>query len=346
MVMFTNQNILKLIFENLALFTVQTTFENTNNRIINTSLLKILSFEKIFKSLGKSKQLLGDCGERLVIWETAVLPDGNIIATGYDKKLTFWDVKDFKCVGTIEVGSVQKSLQVLPDFNVASMSGKQVKIRKIIKENGCYKEASLKLADVKNPINDKFYILSEGIIAFIAIAGTIPAPQIGVIYTHRLTIYDYNEGNTVKVLEDQGTSISSIKSISNNRFASTSDKSVKVWDAGYNLITTLEGHNSNVYGLDYNTKKNLLFSKSRGIVIKCWNLNDYQCVRTVNTGLLNCQLLTNEYLVFLESYDMKILDMDGKCLNTLYAHGLSNFMLLNDNRIAFVHHTKLFIWDY
>jgi hypothetical protein len=197
MSMFTNQNIFKLIFENLALF-AETTFENTNNRTINISLLKILSYEKIFKLIGKSKQLLADCDEKLVIRETALLPDGNIIATGKDKKLTFWDVKNFKCVGTIEVGLLQISLQVLPDFNVACVSGEHVNIWKIIKENGCYKENYFTFVDVNDPFNDKFYLLSDGIIAFISVAGTKPSSRINVMYTHRLIIYNYYEARRLK----------------------------------------------------------------------------------------------------------------------------------------------------
>jgi hypothetical protein len=54
--MFTNENLLKSIFESFQLVKIQHLIDKTiNNKSITSTLLNISNYDKIFKSMGRDK---------------------------------------------------------------------------------------------------------------------------------------------------------------------------------------------------------------------------------------------------------------------------------------------------
>jgi hypothetical protein len=85
-----NENILKLIYDNLKFSNLKQLYSISKNKTMNKILLKHLTFENTFKSINSSK-LLFQVSERNDISSVALLPDGNLILSGFNK-LTVWDM--------------------------------------------------------------------------------------------------------------------------------------------------------------------------------------------------------------------------------------------------------------
>jgi hypothetical protein len=89
MITFKNQNLIKLIFSSFALYDLQTQFHELKNKIINMTRFKILSYDKIFKSMGRSKVIFTEVDNRIL--PPAILPSGSLLSASRDGIIRFWD---------------------------------------------------------------------------------------------------------------------------------------------------------------------------------------------------------------------------------------------------------------
>jgi WD40 repeat protein len=126
--MLTNQNLLKSIFESLQLLRIQHLVNKTiNNKAITSTLLNILNYDKIFKSIGRDKTILE--GHKYSVDSLVLLPDGTILSAEYNM-LKFWNPDTCKCIGSIEEkDTIIRSVIILPEWKLATCSPTGIKIR-------------------------------------------------------------------------------------------------------------------------------------------------------------------------------------------------------------------------
>jgi WD40 repeat protein len=74
-------------------------FDMIKNKIINQIRLNILSYEKIFKSMGRSKLIF--VKENKSIIRPVMLPSGNLLTASKDKTIRFWDLKSGLIIKTL-----------------------------------------------------------------------------------------------------------------------------------------------------------------------------------------------------------------------------------------------------
>jgi WD40 repeat protein len=123
MVIYTNQNILKLI---LSTFTMKDVKQLSEKRIDNKMLFELIllnyiSYKILFKSLGKTKFFFK--AHSASVCSIAKLPDGNIVSASGDVALKIWNVKTFQCIKILGgyKGCIS-SVLVLSDENIVSCS--------------------------------------------------------------------------------------------------------------------------------------------------------------------------------------------------------------------------------
>jgi WD40 repeat protein len=122
MAIFTNQNILKLLFSSFTIRDVkQLSEERINNKMPFELILNCITYKSLFKFLGKTKILFE--AHYVNINSIAKLTDGNLISASNDTTLKVWNVKTFQCIKTLEghKGSIS-SVLVLSDENIVSCS--------------------------------------------------------------------------------------------------------------------------------------------------------------------------------------------------------------------------------
>jgi hypothetical protein len=81
MVELNNENILRQIFHsiNLNLSEVRELIDTLKNKLMNYILIRILSYENVYKTIGKTQTWLKEGDKSFEIRDIALLPDGNII---------------------------------------------------------------------------------------------------------------------------------------------------------------------------------------------------------------------------------------------------------------------------
>jgi WD40 repeat protein len=116
-----NENLLKLIFTNDSLLKVKQTFDKAKNTIICNILLKMLSFEKIMRSIKYSSILVSQDG----IVSLSLLPKGDLVSMS-DNTMYIWDGNTFTCTKTITNEHPFRSLIILSDGNIATSFAKGI----------------------------------------------------------------------------------------------------------------------------------------------------------------------------------------------------------------------------
>jgi hypothetical protein len=89
MITIKNQNLIKQIFSSFALYDLQTQFHELKNKISDNIRLEILSYNKIFKSIGRSKVIFTEVDNKIL--PPAILPCGNLLSASRDGTLRYWD---------------------------------------------------------------------------------------------------------------------------------------------------------------------------------------------------------------------------------------------------------------
>jgi WD40 repeat protein len=94
-----NEDLIGLIFHSFSLYDLQAHFEKLKNRTINEIRLKIVSYDKIFITMGRSKVTLAKVNKD--IFPPVVLPNGNLLSASEDGTIQFWDMKSGLCIKTL-----------------------------------------------------------------------------------------------------------------------------------------------------------------------------------------------------------------------------------------------------
>jgi WD40 repeat protein len=170
----------------------------------------------------------------------------------------------------------------------------------------------------------------------------------------KILIINSQTNKVIKTIDIQLGFVNSIINISNNRFASCSDKgTIRIWDMKeYNCLTS--------YSADFVAIKTLLFVEKRNLLIsgslslKFWDVNytPPQRVHTINdVDFVYCLLLLpGRYFASGSKHGhIKIWDLDNfRCVNKFrQPKGDVHFIILvKDYRIITSSSIEIGIWDY
>jgi WD40 repeat protein len=111
---FKNENLLQLILSNITLYETRSLFHNMKNKTICKTILKLLNYEDIFKSMGKSKfAIIEQCKKETSL---AVLPNGKIVSAEHTIRL--WDTYNNIVLKTLIVEDEVIFITALPDNTI------------------------------------------------------------------------------------------------------------------------------------------------------------------------------------------------------------------------------------
>jgi WD40 repeat protein len=375
MITLNNENLLKLIFCSYTLYDLQTQSHILKNRIINKVRLNILNYDKIFKSMGRSKLIISEVNQVLV--RAVILPNGNLLSASEDKTIRFWDMKRGLCIknltakgeilrlavlqnGIILAYLYDGTFQIWNDYGEGSTR---------VMENNCFKTKPLFLSNgdvaVFSRQNDCFNLK---ILSFkddyqsIRILGNDEGYMVDVrnktnnlfcfmsFEPEALKIYDIcKDYRCVYAIEE--VLIPTIV-INNMLFITNNDIRILDIDNEYKCMHCLKGHSDFIKDLLFVEKSRLLLSGAKD-GIKVWDAdNNYCCIRTVDTDGVFGKFLFTKSGYFAATFDeSKISIWDSvsfECINTLeHDFGLTYFEFLEDNRIlSYAFEGNIFIWSY
>jgi WD40 repeat protein len=326
MVYLDNENILKLVFLNYKLFKSKQILGLSYNKTTSTVLLNILKYKSIFKSMGKSQIILGaHCGN---VSSLALLPDDNIISSDHNT-LKLWNITNHLRIKVVED---ETCANVLPNGIIISFStiNCYIKVWKNYSDFEINKYVYIEECESYNSV----LLLSNG---NLALAGK--QNQIACVSILDCEC-DYKLVKSLLYLRYHY--FFSLVNLSYGKFAAGSSNGlIRIWDGEYKCLQTFGAHKSIIRSLIYYDKSNLLVSGSCDTTIKLWDLNKYQCIKTIeNTNQVLCLLKLPFGLFASNTYNgVKIWDVSSyKCINTI--KGFDNaevtcLSLFKDNRIIF-----------
>jgi WD40 repeat protein len=349
MIKLENENILKTIFKSINLSIIKQLIRNLNNKYMTYNLIRILSYENIYKTLGKTVASLEN-GSRRVVFAVVVLPNGNLISSCLNI-LNIWDMITYKCIKTIQDKFIISLMILLPNnILVTSSTGGQLKFWDINNQYTCIKQISIEKWVYK------LFILSNGKLAcFSSIDVTDEEDGFPSYY---MTLINYNNVYSTVEVKNHPYIVMSLANLPENRLACgvESKAYIVIWDVldnGLEHFMKLEGHKDSVKSLLYVEKEKLLLSGAYDNAIRVWDLNDnYSCLRVVNfdATATYLELLRTGYLaVGFSNGLMRILNLSNfKCVNTLKTKSseIDSILLLNDNKIGSIQYgEEIFVWD-
>jgi WD40 repeat protein len=195
MIILKNENILRLIFNSINLPDIKHLTKTLKSKTINYILLRILSYENIYKTKGKTILFLRDEVESDT-YEMAMLPNGNLVTLSRSK-LNIWDTNSYQCLKTIEDKILHSLMALLPNnIIVTSTYDGHLKFLNIENDFNCVKDIR-----IKDDIYKLFLLSNKNLICFSRYFSPLEEdfklPEWGEVYC--ITIIDYM--NNFKITE-------------------------------------------------------------------------------------------------------------------------------------------------
>jgi WD40 repeat protein len=342
---FCNQNILKLVFTSLSMFSIKQLLDVTHNHTIVISMLKTLNYDSIFRSMGRCKIVIE--GHEAAISSLLLLPNNILVSGSWNGEIKLWDLSTYECIKSIDQKSSVRLILHMPNSNIATCS-----------LNGHIK--------VWDPSLDYECIKSIYIEGYTYFKKYIQLPDNNLlcsVYNDNellsyVLVLDYNNDyNIIKPIPHNNEEASCFVYLFNNKFASgSSEGTIRLWDIGdnYNNCKTFTGHHRWIYCLQFNKRDGLMYSGSDDMTIKVWNsYNDYTCIKTIENndlgGIIRMLLLPNGYIVT-GSSQIKIWNKNYECINEFKgdAQLVISFLFLNDYRLVSTSNESnvITIWEY
>jgi WD40 repeat protein len=330
-----NANLLRLIFTNDSLLKAKQTFDKTKNVLICNILLKILSFDKIFRSM-KHKSILVDQHSKISF--LSLLPNGDLIALSGDRTICIWDSKTFICTKSITNETSIASLNILSDGKIL--------ISCVYNKFKVFEPSDLKcIKTIPIPLSDLYLVFLLSNNNLVCSFQEITRDYSRITET-KIFIMDYNQDYKVLTqLEGSFDRYTPMANLSKNRFAYVcKGVTIKVYDIlnKFKCLGNLTNEDQ-TYTSSLLFINNVLLSAFNYISIKVWDVDDYHCIWIIYDehfiGINKIFILKNEYFVSYSSdVEMKVWDFNAfKCINTLKGVGFERPpVLLRDYRIAYV----------
>jgi WD40 repeat protein len=270
-----NANLLKLIFTNDSLLNVKQTFDKTKNAIICNVLLKILSFDKIFRSI-KHKSILIDHNSKITF--LSLLSNGDLIALSGDRTICIWDSNTFICTKSITNESSIISLNILLDGNIVIRCA--CSMVKIFDPSDLKCIKTINLPYPQSGLNLVFLLSNNNL----ACSYTKITRGYSRVISTKVIIMDYNQD--YKILTELGGLFyrnTPMANLSKNRLAyGCKGGIIKVCDMlnEYKCLGKLTNETeTKISSLLF--INNVLLSASNDS-IKVWDVDDYRCIRIIN----------------------------------------------------------------
>jgi F-box/WD-40 domain protein 7 len=341
---FNNENLLKLIFSSISLYHINQITKKNHSKVINTTMLKILSYKKIFTSKGIGiKNTLK--GHTHYIRALTTLSEDFLVSACSDQTLKVWNTNTYSCAMTISEHKDSVFNVFILNGNLASCSSEQIKIWDIKDNFKCIKTIHLAGYDAFN----KMLKLNNG---------NLVCPIYDGDMLYFLIVNCNNDYSCTKICTNNRTNwIISLTGLTGDKFASGSDTNnlISIWDVNdeYKCIKTLNNHAGAVYALLFD-KKDLLISGSFDNTIKVFSIsNDYQFIKDIKVDdrVVCLLLLPGGYFASgLWNGEVKIWDFSSfSCVKVVKGHdeAISSLTLLGDNRIVSGSFDRtIVIWDY
>jgi WD40 repeat protein len=350
MLILHNENILKMIFISYSSRNAKKTFDKTNNAILCKTLLKTLSFDKIFRSMKNYFTLLSQSNS---VDSLALLPNGNLISMLNGGTIKILNSTTLLYTKTITDEYPINSLTLLSDGNIATTHANGVMKIWDPQEMQCLKTIPFP----ENYRLDSLFLLSNKDLACTCkerteVEGT---GSLAVVHRFIVAIMCHNQNyKIVKQFEAQSNYITPMANLSNNRFAIVCrGGSIQVCDMldDYKCLKTLIGNDDMLLSLLFIDKNNVLLSGFLDGTIMVWDVIEYHCIKTINAyqyGVKELLFLRLGYYISCSfGGEIKVWDLNGfKCINTLESIGFQNsLVLLGDYGIASILETKkIIIW--
>jgi WD40 repeat protein len=332
---YDNENILNLIFNKYTLFRAQQMLKVINNRILNIILNKLLSYEKIFTSMGQTKTILEQCKHSSFL---TLLPDGNIISSSLHICPKVWDINTYSRIKIDNLNSYIGTCHALENRNIVLLTKGRIQI---LNAQDDFKSIfNLQIKTIYNNLYNPL-LLSNGNLALNARC------NIG----SKTYIINLNKANEYKELTSEHMSKSSMINLEKGKFATSTYTLIKVWDVENNFkcFKSFTAHDDFITCLIF--ANGLLISGSQDKTIKVWL--DYICVKVIDAheDFVNSLLFLPGRYFASGSDDKKIKIWDLKdfaCVNVLEGHegGINNLILSKDKRIVSDSYNELIIWNY
>jgi WD40 repeat protein len=334
---FTNENLFSLVFSTYSLFKMKQLLNRLKNKILNSTIYRSLSYEKIFTLMGHTKTILQD----IEIYNNsfALLHNGNIISAINGRNPKMWDTKNDTCIKTLD-NSYKGIWKSLSNGNMALILNNQIKILNPIDD--------FKLVNTINVIGynnlNTPLLLSDGRLAFTANNGGVSAAAASIIILEHNNEYKfYPSGHSIQ--------IPAMINFTKGKVITSGLRYIKVWDIenGFECFKNIYAHDDLVSSLLYTNS--FLISGSHDKTIKIWN--EFRCIKEIDAHKARVQcllLLPNGYFASgSDDKKIKIWDLQNfTSINVLEGHKsrIFNLVLLKDNRIVSNSYDKLIIWNY
>jgi WD40 repeat protein len=373
-----NENLIGLIFCSFSIYDLQNHFAKLKNKEINKIRLKIVSYDKIFIRMGRSKVTFAEVNRG--IFRPVVLPKGNLLSANQDGTIRFWDMKSGLCTKTLTAEDGINEFTVLQNGNIMihlndgkfqvwkdytegpnrTIEGYSTLSNILFLSNGdiaCYAELSSVIILYLEDNYQSCKVLEKREEGYIHQICQISDKLFYYLFKEpdSLKIYDIqNEYKCVFMIEEH---LWRLTILTNNMLFGVIDADIIVLDIAneYKCLHRLKGHINDVVDILYIDKSDILLSGSYDYTFKVWDANDsFNCIRTIDTGCRFSKflILKNGYFATKFSGDVKIRIWDlisFECVNTLEHDFIPTyFMLLEDNRILSYssYYGNIVIWSY
>jgi WD40 repeat protein len=346
MVELNNENIIRQIFYSIKLTEVRELIARLKNKLVSYNLIRILSYENIYKTIGKTQTWLnGDDDFFMRIYDIAILPDGNIITlrTNTSSLFNIWDTNTYECIKTIEDNECLNRMILLPCDIIVTTYDYTIKFIDINKDFQCTGQINYE--------SHRFFLLSGGKFMCFKWWEEVSLNQDFCC----VSIIDYNDKLKIKEFTNQKYDICLLVNLKEDQIATGCGEEISIWDIQNDclgLVATCKGHMDQITSLLFVEKDNVLLSGSKDMTIKAWELGDKHCIRTikVDTKVERLLLLSNGYFaVGSLKGDINIFDLSSnECINSVKTNkeGVTNLLLLKNNKLAAtIDYVSFYGWD-
>jgi WD40 repeat protein len=344
MIMFGNENILKLIFDSITLRCLQHMLATIKSKAITRILTRILNYKIIFKTIGKTKTYLYPNHNHKVM-SISMLPDNKVLSTSWDiTTLTIWDIDDPQCISEID-GGVSVGV-LLPMGDIIAVATREGYIKLL---DSCDFKC-IKQIELCSHITGMF-LLSNGHLVCSAYLNNL---NLGIM------IFDCKKDFEL-IKEIENFPIDALVNLHDGQFV-TARLDITIWNSiNYERLRTIKGHSTYIASLIYDEPYRLLISGSYDTVNVWDGKNEFTCIKTMflkNNYILCLLSLPNGYFASGGAdKNINIWDLcNYECINTI-AQGfrVSSIKQSNSVKDGFMKgyrivsfskdERRIFVWD-
>jgi WD40 repeat protein len=315
MLSFIDENILGELFSCFEVTKGSKILKEINNSTLRRSLLKTLSFEKIFSSLEDAEVIFEK--EEKGIYSIGTLPN-NVMILVDGNKLKIFNLIDLQKARTIETKEKINSMLILSNGNILICNGNKLTLWDINSANNITTAYYYKDTPETIKLGNLFQLSNGNIVC----SASLEDSDEVLIFNHDL--------ECIKVFKDDEYQFRyAFANLPNNRFCYGSGVHLKIIDVnnGYECSKVLP-ENREITSLHFIEKNNMLLSGGFNLgCFQIWDANNFKCIKLVRTickriymflslpcGYIACGMYDSVF----DGSTIEIWDInEGQCINVL-----------------------------